>query len=352
MARFKLGVVGYGNLGKELVRLLDMKRAALAGEGLELVLTCVLGRRGGVRAPEGLNCAELAALAKGSHALEALPGFDPSLGLARALDEGVFDIAAEFTPTNRETGEPGLTHIRECLRRGVHVTTGNKGPVLLAWDELSALAQDRGLLLGVSCTTGGALPTLLNGRDAMAGSAILSMEGILNGTTNYILGRMEASGISYGEALAEAQRAGIAEADPAMDVEGWDTAVKLLIMAKIVMGADLGLADIPVRGITDVTVEDVRRASSEGRRIKLTGRAWREGGAVRAEVAPRALEADDPLSGVSGKEKAVLYASDTMGRLFICGGASDPMAAAAAALRDVVNAWRSGLLRREQGPAS
>ena len=345
MKRKRVGVIGYGNLGRTFVGLLDRKRETLRAEGLDLVLTCVLGRGGGVHDAGGLDPAELIEAAARSPRLADAPGFDPSFTLRRMLDDGLADIAVEFTPTNKETGEPGLTHIRECLKAGLHVATGNKGPVLVAWEELSALARQRGLLLGISCTTGGALPTILNGRDAMAGSTILSMEGVLNGTCNFILDRMERDGLAYDEALQAAQAAGIAEANPAMDVEGWDTAVKLLILVRAVMGVSLRLDGIPVRGVAGVTAEDVRRAQEAGTRIKLVGRAWREGDAVRAEVAPMVLGPENPLYGISGKNKAVRYVSDTMGELFVSGGASDPTAAAAASLRDIVNACRSGLIQ-------
>ena len=343
LRRFNIGIIGYGNLGRAAVRLLNLKRRVFEEEGLDLVLTCVLGWRGGVLNLEGLDCETLLQNTERSRLDHAL-GFDAGLTFHHMIREKAANIVLEFTPTNQETGEPGLTHIQECLAAGVHVATGNKGPVLTAWPKLLALAREKKLLLGISATTGGALPTLLNGRDAMSGSTVLLIEGILNGTTNFILERMEQGNV-YEEALKEAQSLGIAEANPSKDVEGWDTAIKLLIMARIIMGVDLQLKDIPVSGIAGLSAEAVRLARDKGRRIKLIGRAWREGNAVCAEVAPRAIGPDNPLYNVRGKDKAARYVSDTMGELFISGGASDPQAAAAAALRDVINAWRSGILR-------
>lgn len=344
LKRMRIGVVGYGNLGKATVRLLDMKREAFRAEGLDLVLTCVLDQGGGVYHPEGLDCAALTEHAEYSRTLEGFPGFDPAFTFKKIIDGKMIDLMVEFTFTNKETGEPGLTHIRECLSHGIHVTTGNKGPILVAWEELSALAREKRLLLGISCTTGGALPTIINGREAMAGSEVTLIEGVLNGTTNFILDRMETSGVSYEEALKEARLAGIAEADPTMDVEGWDTATKLLILSQVVMHGKLGLRDISVTGITDVAPEDIRNARATGHKIKLIGKAWREDGRVCAKVAPQAIDADHPFYFVSARNKGVRYISDTMGDLFIAGGASGPLPAAAAALRDVVNAWHSGLL--------
>jgi homoserine dehydrogenase len=287
----------------------------------------------------------LAEHARGGGSLEFFPGFDKSLDFKKILDAQLIDLLVEFTPTNKETGEPGVTHIRQALQNGIHVTTGNKGPVLVAWEELSRLARDRGLLLGVGCTTGGALPSVIAGREAMAGAEISLTEGILNGTTNFILSRME-SGLAYEEALREAQASGIAEADPRMDVEGWDTAVKLLILAKIVMQGSLSLKDVSVTGITHLSSQEVEKEKNSGHRLKLIGRAWREGGEVRASVAPEPVQRDHPFYVVSAKDKCVRYVSDTLGDLFISGGASGPLPAAASALRDVICAWRTGLLLR------
>ena len=340
---FRLGIVGYGNLGKAAVRLLAQKSEHWRTiEGLNLTLTCVLDIRGGLADAGGLDCEALAA--HGNESLDSFPGFDAQLSFKRIIDERLVDIIAEFTPTDKETGEPGVSHIRDALKHGIHVTTSNKGPILIAWPELSMLARERGLLLGVGCTTGGALPSVIAGRDAMAGSDISMIEGILNGTTNYILNRME-SGLSYMEALKEAQAAGIAETDPSMDVNGWDTAVKLVILGKVVMGGNIDLKDVPVTGISSLTVEEVKDELAAGRRIKLIGRVSRKGGEIRASVAPESVEASHPFYSVSAKDKCVRYVSDTLGDLFVSGGASGTIPAAASALRDVLLAWRNGLLR-------
>ena len=337
--RCRLGIVGYGNLGRATVRLLLQKRERWRTvEELDLILTCVLEHNGGIANAGGLDCEALAA--HESAGLDSFPGFDSEFSFKKIIDERLVDVLAEFTPTNKETGEPGLSHIRGALEHGIHVTTSNKGPILVAWPELSQLARERGLLLGVGCTTGGALPSVIAGRDAMAGADVSMIEGVLNGTTNYILSRME-SGLSYEEALKEAQSAGIAETDPSMDVEGWDTAVKLVILAKVVMDGKIDLKDVPVKGITGLTAEEVKSELAAGRRIKLIGRARLEGGEVRASVSPESVEATHPFYSVSAKDKCVRYVSDTLGDLFVSGGASGPIPAAASALRDVLLAWRT-----------
>jgi homoserine dehydrogenase len=341
----RLGIIGYGNLGRATVQLLASKlHQWRISDGLNLSLTCILDQNGGIVNAGGLDCEALAA--SRNEIFNSLPGFDPKFTFKDMIDNYLVDIIAEYTPTNKETGEPGLSHIREALKNGIHVTTSNKGPILLAWQELSKLSNERGLLLGVGCTTGGALPSVIAGRDAMAGAIISSIEGILNGTTNYILSRME-NGMTYCEALKEAQYSGIAETDPSMDVEGWDTAVKLAILGNVIMDAKIDLRDMPVKGITNLTSEDVKSELSLGRRIKLIGKIWRENGEVHAKVAPEGVDATHPFYSVSTKDKCVRYVSDTLGDLLVSGGASGPIPAAASAMRDVLLAWRSGLLKKE-----
>lgn len=344
MKCYRVGIIGYGNLGRAMVRLLDMKRDFLKSKGLNLMLTCVLDQGGGLYDPYGLDCKALIAHAEHSRTLTGLAGFDPELNYTKIFKKRLIDVLVEFTMTNRETGEPGLTHIREALKNGIHVATGNKGPILVAWEELSRLARESNLLLGVSCTTGGALPTVLCGREVMAGSEVTQIEGVLNGTTNFILSRMESDGLFYKDALQEAQKAGIAEADPTLDTEGWDTATKLLILTNVVMNGNLSLKDIPVTGITHLSPQDVSSAKSKRQKIKLIGKAWRENGRVRASVAPEQVDETHPFYAVSAKNKCVRYVSDTLGDLFVAGGASGPIPAAAAALRDIVNAWKTGQL--------
>jgi homoserine dehydrogenase len=338
-----LGIIGYGNIGRAAVRLLTQKMEYWrTTEGLNLALTCVLDINGGLADSGGLDCEKLAAHGKAS--LDSFRGFDAEFCFKRILDECLVDVIAEFTPTNKETGEPGLSYIRGALEHGIHVTTSNKGPILVAWDELSQRASESGLLLGVSCTTGGALPSVIAGRDAMAGADVSMIEGVLNGTTNYILNCME-KGLSYEEALKDAQSAGIAETNPSMDVEGWDSAVKLVILGKVVMGGKISLKDVSVKGITGLTINEVKTELAAGRRIKLVGRLSREDKKVYASVAPESVDASHPFYFVSAKDKCVRYVSDTLGDLFVSGGASGTIPAAASALRDVLLAWRNKLLR-------
>jgi homoserine dehydrogenase len=183
------------------------------------------------------------------------------------------------------------------------------------------------------------LPTLDVGLSCLAGTEVLSAEGILNGTTNYILTRMHEDGSPYGEALAEAQKMGVAEPDPSLDVEGRDTANKILLIANEVFQAGLSLQDVAVEGITKVTLQGIQRAKEEGKVIKLIGKVEKKDGRILASVAPMALAANHPLASVRGTEKAISYLTDTMDRVTVSGGKSNPLGAAAALLKDIIRIY-------------
>jgi homoserine dehydrogenase len=250
-------------------------------------------------------------------------------------------LLVETTPTNIKDGEPGMTHIRTALTLGRHVITAAKGPLVIRYNELKELAKKSKVKMMISAATAAALPTLDVGLSCLAGTEVLTAEGILNGTTNYILTRMYEEGTPYKDALAEAQKMGVAEPDPSLDVEGRDTANKILLIANEVFQAGLSLGNIPVQGITRVTPEEIQKAKKEGKVIKLIGKAERKDGKIVASVAPMALPADHPLASVRGTEKAISYLTDTMDRVTVSGGKSNPVGAAAAILKDIIRIYQN-----------
>jgi homoserine dehydrogenase len=344
----RLILCGFGRVGRAFARLL-VDRAALLRDtyGLDLRVVAVADLDGSACLPnapprEGLPLEDLAGHFEAGRSLGAFPGAGRPGWSGREVIEGVAaDVLVETTPTNIVDGEPALTHVRLALGRGVHVVSAAKGPFLRHHAELRALAARRGAALKVSAAAAAALPTLDVGQVALAGARVAGFEGILNGTTNYILTRMAADGAAYAEALAEAQRLGIAEPDPSLDVEGYDTANKVVIIANTVLGADLTPERVRVEGITRVTPEAIARAKGAGASIKLIGRAARQGETLVASVGPVALPLDHPLAGVHGSEKAITYHTDTMDRVTVMGGKSDPRGAAAALLKDLINLFRA-----------
>ena len=338
----RVAICGFGRVGRAFAELLERKEAQLARDyGLAIRATAIADIGGCAVDPDGLAVGDVIRHVGTGAAIETCPGVGrPGMTGVEAIRSGIADILVETTPTNFVDGEPGLTHFRAAIDSGLHVVTASKGPMVVRYGELRDLAASKGVRIMTSAATAAALPTLDVAFTCLAGTEILSVEGILNGTTNYILSRMQIEGAAYAEVLAEAQRLGIAEPDPSFDVEGRDTANKVLLIANGIYRTELSLSDIPVEGITGVTPEMLERAAARGMVIKLVGRAERRDGQVAASVGPVELPATHPLATVNGSEKAISYLTDTMDRVTVSGGKSSPVGAAAALLKDVINLER------------
>lgn len=334
----RIAVIGYGGVGKAFTQLINEKKEYLYRERLEIQINYIINSSGGVYDNKGINCTELMEFLKSEKDITKYKkGGSKEISFDTILQNNDIDMAIEVTSTNKKTGEPGMTHIRRCLENGIHVVTANKGPILLAYKKLKGLAINNDVQLGVGCTTGGALPAINGGMIDLAGAEILSIEGVLNGTTNFIINEMEHKSVTYLEALKKAQELGIAEADASLDVEGWDTASKLLILTNILMNEEKKLKDIIVEGITEITKEQIIKCIQEGRKYKLLGRTVKENGRINMEVRLEKLDSTHPLYNVDGKNKGVTYKTDVLGDLTIIGGASGVVSAAASILRDIIN---------------
>jgi len=341
----KLMICGFGRVGQAFAELLLQKRPLLQDKyGLNVSVGAVVASSGAsveLDESQPLPLEELLRFVSRGGQVHQFPVFgQEGLTAAKVIEESSFDVLVEATPTNIVDGEPGLTHIRAALGKGMHVITAAKGALVLRFGELKALADQKGVSLKFSAATAAALPTVDMGEFCLAGAEILSIKGILNGTTNYILTRMHREGIDYEEALAAAQALGIAEPDPSLDVEGWDTASKLVIIANHLLGASLTLNDVEVSGITEVSRQMIEEAKAQGKVIKLIGRAAKEEGRVMASVAPRALGPEHPMASIHGAEKGLTFFTDSMDRVTVTGGKSDPKGAAAAMLKDLINIYR------------
>jgi homoserine dehydrogenase len=339
----RLALIGNGGVGKAFIQLLLDKSGLLLKEKMDVQVNYVLDSKGGIYNPAGIDLMRLTEFNHSGLPLSRFSGGgSDQITFNLLLANGGVDVLVELTPSNLLTGEPGITHIESALQMGWHVITGNKGPVMLAWHNLNRIASDKGVRLMVGCTTGGALPAINGGLIDLAGADILSIEGVLNGTTNFILEEMEEDRCTYEEALVKAQQAGIAETNPSQDVEGWDTAAKILILTNILMNESKLLQDVAVKGITALTPQDIREAANNGLKIKLVGRASFQDDQLIISVRPEALPPEHPLSHANGKNKAVRFVTDTLGELMITGGASGTRAAAAAILRDLLFIHRTG----------
>jgi len=340
--RVAIAICGFGRVGRAFAELVLSKEPLLHERfGLEPCVVAAVDI-GGAAVAEGsdgrLPLAELLGWVRGGGAVEQLARWGrPRLSAKGVLEMLSPDVWVEATPTNIVDAEPAYTHIKAALARGAHVVSANKGPLVLYFDELQELARRHRRALKIGAATAAALPTVDVGEVCLGGTEILSIEGILNGTTNYILTRMHDGGCTYEQALGEAQKLGIAEPDPRLDVEGWDTANKLVVIGNALMAAGLSLGNFPIKGITEVTPDMVTKARESGKVIKLLGRLEKTPQGVRASVGPAWLEASHPLAAVKGSEKALSFLTDTMDRVTVSGGKSNPVGAAAAMLKDIIN---------------
>lgn len=336
----RLAVVGLGNVGRRFLELVERKHQLIRDRyGLDLVVTAVGDTSGGAAYFKGLDIGLLLELKRSGKGAAAYPqigrGEVSMVELVRSCDA---DVLVENTLTNLTDGEPGISTMREAIARKINIATANKGPLVLAYQELFALAEENKVKILHSATVAGGLPVVNIGRRDLNASEITKFEGIVNGTTNHILDAM-AKGESYESALKHAQEIGIAEADPTLDVDGWDAANKLVIVANACIRRPTMLKDLRVEGIRTVTQKDFDAAKANNQVIKLVARAEKQMGSWALSVKPERLELSHPLASVSGGYMGVLYESDINGQIFARIKEDNPYPTAAAVLRDVINIY-------------
>jgi len=322
----KIAIIGFGSVGRGVAEILAKKKETLKRFLGNYKVVAVTDSRGGVVNENGLDLLEVLEIKRKRG---YLPNGISSLDVIKELD---IDVCIEVTPTNIENGEPGLTHIKECLKRGIHVVTSNKGPLVVAYRELIKLAEKNGVKLLFEATVGGAMPLIKLVRVDLAGNEIYSIKGILNGTCNYILSRMEKEKLPYEQILEEAKELGIAETDPTYDVEGIDASAKLVIIANALMGLDVRFEDVERVGITNITPEAFEIAMEKGYTIRLIAEVSRE--VVR--VSPRLVPLQHPLA-VSGTLNAVLIETDLAGEVFVIGRGAGSRETASAIISDLIS---------------
>ncbi|MEM4304104.1 MAG: homoserine dehydrogenase [Candidatus Caldarchaeum sp.] len=327
----RVALVGLGVVGRSFLELVSRNRGELLSRyGLGLHLVLAADRSGAVYSLSGMNVEELLSAKKGK-GIRHMPDVRSSQNVLDALDEAEADLLVDATPTNIVDGEPSYSIIRKAFLNRMDVVTVSKGALALYMPALKEMAAHRGVYLKFSGTVGGGMPVLAFARECSRADRIEAIEGILNGTTNYILTRMEEDGLDFGKALAEAQRLGYAEADPTLDIKGIDTACKITILANEVLGMKATVHDVRVEGIDKVSVEEVNRANSEGKAVRLVAVA----GGGKLEVGPKTLEARDPLA-VKMAMNAVRFKTAFSGNHVITGKGAGGVETATAIIRDVV----------------
>jgi homoserine dehydrogenase len=327
-------LAGFGTVGKSFIKLLSQSsQILLKTYGVRVKVVAAVDKSGAAVNSRGLEPLTLLEVKEKKGTVAAYPEHGkPGLSGIDVIRNVSADVLVEATPTNIIDGEPGISHIVEALKTGKHVVTANKGPMALAFQALMELAEYNNVILRFSGCVGGGTPILDFANKCLLGDEIISLRGILNGTTNYILTRMAEEGLKFEEALKEAQQRGYAEADPSMDVDGWDSACKLVILANWILKRRVKLENVKVEGIRKITVENVKEALKKRRQIKLIAFADDE----NLKVSPEHIPIGHPLC-VGGALNAVCFSLRYAGEETVIGKGAGGVETASAIIRDLIN---------------
>jgi homoserine dehydrogenase len=327
-------LVGYGVVGQSLTKLFANRLAELVNNyGFHPRVVAIVDRGGAAVNSKGLDLERMLLIKsqKGTVAADGKFG-KPKMSAMEVLESMEAEAVVEVSPTNVKDGEPALSHIKAAFKSGKHVVTANKGPLALALPVLIELAEYNKVYFRFSASVGAGTPILEFAKRCLFGDRILSVRGILNGTTNFILSEMTEKHVEFDQALKMAQELGYAEADPSMDVDGVDAACKLVILANWVMGRRVTLKDVSITGIRGITIKEIEEAAKEGCVIKLLGTVSSDG----LQVKPTRILKDDPLN-VSGTLNAVTFVSEFAGEQTIIGRGAGGTETASAILRDLLD---------------
>lgn len=317
----KIGIAGLGTVGASLVRILQQRSNELAVScGRAIQITAVSARD---RSKDrGVD-------------LSGITWFDDPVEMA---EKGDIDVLVELVGGAEGTADKS---VRAALARGLHVVTANKALLARHGVELAIMAEEKGLLLNYEAAVAGGIPVIKAMRESLTGNHFSRVYGIMNGTCNYILTRMEKEGLSFEACLKEAQRLGYAEADPTFDIEGNDTAHKLSILTTLAFGSQISADDIYLEGISNISIEDIHAARDLGFRIKLLGVAQRTETGIEQRVHPTMVPLESVIAQVDGVTNAVALESDILGELLMVGPGAGGNATASAVLGDITDIAKS-----------
>jgi len=321
---------GFGVVGQSFAKLLESRSEDLyARYGLKPRIVGVFDRNGSAIDPSGLDTKRLIDVKKKYNSVKYLDKKNITSGI-EMINELEAEVLIENTESNYKDAEPGMTHIVNAMKQGMHVISVNKGPLALAFPSLMEIATYNHVLFRFSGTVGGGTPILDFAKNSLRGERIVSFNGILNGTTNYILTNMT-NGMSFDDALDDAKRRGYVEADESLDLDGLDAAAKLVILANWIMGMKVTMPDIKRTGIRNIDSDDIKHATEKNCAIKLIASCNKE-----LIVAPREIAIDDPLY-VSGTLNAISFTSEHSGTQTIIGRGAGGIETASSILRDLID---------------
>jgi homoserine dehydrogenase len=333
MKRQRLCFIGFGNVGRALVRLLVAKSAELRENyGIEWEIAGVATRRLGWRATNG--AIDVAALLAGTDETETHDGIHEWLARARP------DVVFETTSLSPETGQPAIDYMRASLQAGAHLITANKAPIVYAFQELNEIAMAQGKRFLFESTVLDSAPVFSLFRETLPAAKIRGVSGVFNSTTNIILETMEA-GRSFAEGVKTAQELGVAETDPSHDVDGLDSVMKICAIANVILGRRLTPRDVRREGIRGLDPVTLQTARAEGKPYKLLTRATvNTDGSVSASVRPEQIATNEPLGNVRGTSLAIHFELDTIPGLTIVSHRPNLQSTAYGLLADFINALK------------
>jgi homoserine dehydrogenase len=338
-----IALVGFGNVGQAFARLLLRKKEQIRNlYGFDFRITGIAtGRHGFAVDFGGLDLDKALAHVANGQSLDTLSKQEHIQDTLQFIRVCSADVILESTPVNYETGQPALDYLREALKMGKHAVTANKGPVVHGYQELTQLAQDHqcGFLFESAVMDGA--PVFSVFREPLPAIEVQGFTGILNSCTNLLLDRM-AAGETLDEAIIYAQSIGIAETDPAGDVDGWDAAVKVAALVTVVMGMPMKPQEVKRVGIREISLEMIREAAQAGERWKLVCSAERVGEKISTRVEPARVESNSPLYNIGGTSSYVQFKTDVLPGLGIVESDPGPETTAYGMLADLINAFRNG----------
>jgi len=324
-------LIGLGTIGQSYCQLLEnRKEDLLTNYGIDSKIVAVADSKGVAIDEKGINISDILSVKKNNKSVSDLSIGDKSKTSIDLIEEIDAELLVDATPTNIQDGEPSASLLESAMKTKKNIITANKGPLALAFSSIIEKADYNNVILKYSATVGGGTPILEFGRKCLEADRILEMHAILNGTTNYILTEMDDRGLSFQDALKEAQELGYAETDPTLDVDGFDAAAKLVIMGNLLLGKELVLNDLKIEGIRDITQKDITKAKDNGNTIKLIASVNN-----MAKVEPVIISKDDPMS-VAGALCSVKFVSEFAGEEIIIGKGAGGMETASAMIRDLV----------------
>jgi len=322
---------GFGVVGQSFAKLLESRSEDLyARYGLKPRIVGVFDRKGSAMDPSGLDTSRLIDVKKKYGSVNRYSDTENNTSGTEIINNLEAEVLIETTESNYKDAEPGMTHIIDAMKRGMHVISVNKGPLALAFPSLMEIAEYNHVLFRFSGTVGGGTPILDFAKNSLRGERIVSFSGILNGTTNYILTNM-ANGMSFNDALDDAKQRGYVEANESLDLDGLDAAAKLVILANWIMGMKVVMSDIKITGIRKMDSVDIKRAAEKNSAIKLIASCNKE-----LTVTPKEISTVDPLC-VSGTLNAISFTSEHSGTQTIIGRGAGGIETASSILRDLID---------------